>query len=40
MPGKKKQLKTPTKKMTKKSVKVGKKPPEAKPMIELPAQPL
>jgi hypothetical protein len=40
MPGKKKQLKTPPKKKTKKTVRVGKKPPEAKLMIEPPAQPL
>jgi hypothetical protein len=40
MPGKKKQLKTPPKKMTKKTVKAGKKPVELKPMIEPPAQPL
>jgi hypothetical protein len=38
MPGKKKQLKAPPKKKTKKTVKVGKKPLEMKPMIEPPAQ--
>jgi len=40
MPGKKKQLKAPAKKKTKKTVKFGKKPAKAKLMIEPPAQPL
>jgi hypothetical protein len=40
MPGKKKQLKTPPKKTSKKTVRACKKPVEMKPMIEPPAQPL